>query len=134
MKEARYFYVPDAARQQELPPDEAQHALRVLRLNPGDELFLMDGDGTFYRAVVAEGSGSKRCLYEIVETMPQQRAWHGHIHLAIGPTKMMDRVEWMAEKATEVGFDELTFLDCQYSERRQLRQDRVEKIVVSAMK
>ena len=58
----------------------------------------------------------------------------GHIHLAIAPTKMMDRIEWLVEKATEVGIDEMTFLDCQFSERRSLKLPRIEKIVVSAVK
>lgn len=133
MKEARYFYVPQAAAGTELPPDEAAHALRVLRLQAGDELFLMDGVGCFYRAEVAEAS-AKRCSYTILERMVQEPTWRGHIHLAIAPTKMMERMEWLAEKATEVGFDELSFLSCRFSERRQLRQDRIEKIVVSAMK
>ena len=133
MKEARYFFVPKADTQTELPQDEASHALRVLRLQTGDELFLMDGEGVFYRAEVAMTS-NKHCHYNILETLPQEKTWNGHIHLAMAPTKMMERVEWMAEKATEIGFDELSFLNCQFSERRQLRKDRVEKIVVSAVK
>lgn len=133
MKEVRYFYVPDAANQVELPAEEATHALRVLRLKGGDEIFLMDGEGTFYRAEVTAAS-SKRCLYEIKENMPQKRAWKGHIHLAIAPTKMMERIEWMAEKATEVGFDELSFLNCQFSERKVVKTPRIDKIVISAVK
>ena len=133
MKEARYFYVPDAEALGQLPPDEAAHAVRVLRLQSGDELFLIDGTGYFFRAEVTLASG-KHCGYQIVEQLPQEKTWNGHLHLAMAPTKMMDRVEWMAEKATEIGFDELSFLNCQFSERRQLRVDRVEKIVVSAMK
>lgn len=133
MKEARYFYVPGAADGNELPPEEAQHALRVLRLQGGDEIFLMDGRGTFYRAEVTVAS-SKHCLYDIRETLPREKTWRGTIHLAIAPTKMMDRMEWMAEKITEVGFDHLTFLNCKFSERRNIRTDRVDKIVVAAMK
>ena len=133
MKEARYFFVPKADTQTELPQDEASHALRVLRLQTGDELFLMDGEGVFYRAEVAMTS-NKHCYYNIIETLPQEKTWNGHIHLAMAPTKMMERVEWMAEKATEIGFDELSFLNCHFSERKQLRKDRVEKIVVSAVK
>lgn len=133
MKEVRYFYVPDAANQVELPAEEATHALRVLRLKGGDEIFLMDGEGTFYRAEVTAAS-SKRCLYEIKENMPQERAWKGHIHLAIAPTKMMERIEWMAEKATEIGFDELSFLNCQFSERKVVKTPRIDKIVISAVK
>lgn len=133
MKEVRYFYVPDAANQTELPPEEATHALRVLRLKAGDEIFLMDGEGVFYRAEVSMAS-SKHCLYDVLDTMPQERAWNGRIHLAIAPTKMMDRIEWMAEKCTEIGFDEISFLNCKFSERKVLRADRIEKIVVSAVK
>jgi len=133
MKEVRYFYVPDAANQTELPPEEATHALRVLRLKAGDEIFLMDGEGVFYRAEVSMAS-SKHCLYDVLDTMPQERAWNGRIHLAIAPTKMMERIEWMAEKCTEIGFDEISFLNCKFSERKVLRADRIEKIVVSAVK
>ena len=133
MKEVRYFFVPNAAQETELPQEEATHALRVLRLKAGDEIYLMDGEGAFYRAEVSLAT-NKRCIYEIQETMPQQRAWQGHIHLAIAPTKMMDRIEWMTEKATEIGFDEISFLNCKFSERKTLRADRIEKIVVSAVK
>ncbi len=133
MKEIRYFYVPDAAHASELPDDEAVHAVRVLRMTVGDEMMLMDGEGTFYRAQVTLAS-QKHCLYEIVESLPQERQWQGHIHLAIAPTKLMDRIEWMTEKVVEVGIDELSFLDCQFSERRSLKLSRIEKIVVSAVK
>ena len=133
MKEERYFYVPGAAALSELPEEEATHALRVLRLKEGDEMMLMDGEGTFYRVAVSMASG-KHCFYQILETLPQQRTWQGHLHLAIAPTKMMERIEWLAEKATEVGFDELSLLDCRFSERRVVKTPRLEKIVVSAMK
>ena len=133
MKEARYFYVPDAANQTELPMEEALHALRVLRLKSGDEMFLMDGEGMVFRAEVTIAA-TKRCLYEIKETMPQEKAWRGRIHLAIAPTKMSDRIEWMVEKATEIGFDEVSLLNCKWSERKTMRTVRLEKIVVSAMK
>ncbi len=133
MKEARYFYVPDAASSSELPSDEATHAIRVLRLKAGDEIFLMDGCGQFYTAEVTVAS-IKRCLYSIKETIEREKDWNGYIHLAIAPTKMSDRMEWMVEKATEVGFDEITFLNCKFSERRTLRIDRLDKIIISAMK
>lgn len=133
MKEARYFYVPNATATGELPEEEAKHALRVLRLKEGDELFLMDGQGAFHRAHVSLASNHK-CLYEVDESLPQAPTWKGRIHLAIAPTKDMGRMEWLVEKATEIGFDEISFLDCQFSERHTIRTDRVEKIVVSAAK
>ena len=133
MKEARYFYVPDAANQTELPVDEAMHALRVLRLKGGDEMFLMDGVGNYYRAQVTIAA-THHCYYEILEQMPQEPQWKGRVQLGIAPTKMLDRVEWMLEKATEIGVDEVSFLNCQFSERKLIKTTRLEKIVVSAMK
>ena len=133
MKEVRFFYVPDALASMELPSDEAMHALRVLRLQMGDEMMLMDGQGNYYRAEVTLAH-TKHCLYEIKEQIPQQRQWQGHIHLAIAPTKMMERIEWMTEKAVEVGVDEISFLNCQFSERRLIKIPRLEKIMISAVK
>lgn len=133
MKEARYFYVPNATEDNELPTDEAIHAIRVLRLKIGDDIFLIDGKGTFYEAVVTLAN-SKHCLYEITQTLVQNKTWKGHIHLAIAPTKDISRIEWLVEKATEIGFDEISFLNCQFSERKNLRIDRIERIVISAMK
>lgn len=133
MKESRYFYVPNAAERTELPADEAAHALRVLRLHEGDEIFLMDGDGSFFQAEVSLAA-SKHCAYRILRQLPQQRAWKGRAHLAVAPTKMMERIEWLVEKATEVGCDEVSFLNCQFSERKVVRTDRIEKIVVAAAK
>lgn len=133
MKETRFFYVPNAGQENEMPTEEALHALRVLRIKSGDEINLMDGVGNFYRAEVTLAA-TKRCLYEVKEVLPQQPAWHGHVHLAIAPTKVMDRIEWMAEKATEIGFDELSFLNCKFSERKTMRTVRLDKIVISAVK
>lgn len=133
MKETRYFYVPDAANKNELPVDEAMHALRVLRLKSGDEMFLMDGEGSFFRSVVTLAA-TKRCMYEIKETLPQEKSWKGNIHIAVAPTKMMDRMEWFCEKATEIGVDEITFLNTKFSERKVMRTVRLDKIVVSAVK
>lgn len=133
MKETRFFYVPDAEKLTEVPAEEANHAIKVLRLKEGDELMLMDGKGSFYRAEVTLVS-NHHCMYRIVERQPQQPQWEGRVHLAIAPTKMNDRIEWMAEKATEVGIDELSFLNCQFSERRNLKTERIKKIVVAAVK
>lgn len=133
MKECRYFYVPDAPSQSELPMEESMHALRVLRLKSGDEMFLMDGKGVFYRAEVTIAA-TKHCMYEIKEVLPQEKNWEGNIHVAIAPTKDIGRIEWFAEKATEIGVDEYSFLCCQFSERRVVKTPRIEKIVVSAVK
>ena len=133
MKETRYFYVPDAASATELPADEASHAVRVLRMKPGDEMVLMDGVGTFFKAEVAVAS-PHHCVYRVVEEMPQLPQWHGRYHIAMAPTKLMDRTEWMLEKVTEIGVDEVSLLNCGNSERRVAKPARLEKILVSAMK
>lgn len=133
MKETRYFYVPDAASTNELPAEEAVHASRVLRLESGDEVFLIDGTGCFFKAqltLVTKG----RCLYDIVERLPQEKTWNGRIAVAMAPTKVIDRVEWTLEKATEIGIDEFSLLNCAFSERRNVKLERLDKIVVAAVK
>lgn len=127
------FYTPDILNRAELPEDEATHALRVLRLQTGDEVTLTDGKGSFYRAEISAASG-KRCLVNILESQQQPPLWQGHLHIAMAPTKNMDRTEWFAEKATEIGFDELTFLSCRFSERRVIKTERIRKILISAIK
>ena len=132
MKEERFFYQPDIELG-ELTKEDTQHAVRVLRMKEGDELWLMDGRGVFYRAEISAAS-NHRCAYHILETIVQEKTWLGHLHIAMAPTKLNDRTEWMTEKATEVGVDEFSFLDCQFSERRNLKTERLDKIVISAMK
>lgn len=133
MKEIHYFFVPEAELSDELPDEEARHAAKVLRLHSGDNIVLIDGKGTFYKAVVADIS-PRSCRYDILEAEKQKPAWNGRIHLAVAPTKNMDRTEWLVEKAAEIGFDELSFVCSRFSERRTLKLDRIERILVSAVK
>ena len=133
MKEERYFFVPQAGLQSTLPAEEALHAVRVLRLKAGDEMMLIDGEGTFYEAEVTLTT-ARRCDYTIRQALPQQRQWQGRVHLAVAPTKMMERTEWLLEKATEIGLDELSLLDCHFSERRAVKLPRLQKIIIAAMK
>ncbi len=131
MGETHYFYDPEVLGQ--LPADEARHAVRVLRLGAGERVRLVDGRGGSYDAELTD-TGGGRCAYTIVETTEQPKAWLGHLHLAVAPTKLGDRVDWLVEKATELGIDEFTFLACHFSERRRVNTDRLERILVSAMK
>ena len=133
MKETRYFYVPNAESSNELPAEEAAHASRVLRLESGDEVFLIDGAGCFFKAQLTLVTKS-RCLYDIVERLPQEKTWYGRIAIAMAPTKVIDRVEWTLEKATEIGVDEFSLLNCAFSERRNVKLERLDKIVVAAVK
>lgn len=127
------FYTPDIQTKAELPEEEAQHCTRVLRLTTGDEITLTDGKGYFYRAEITTAT-NKRCLVTIKESIFQEPLWPCHLHIAMAPTKNMDRNEWFAEKATEIGFDELTFLNCRFSERKVIKMERIEKIAISAIK
>lgn len=127
------FYTPEIATTFELPDEEAAHCVRVLRLTMGDAITLTDGCGKFYEAVITAAT-NKRCTVQITKEIAWQKPWTGHLHLAMAPTKNMDRTEWFAEKATEIGFDELTFLQCRFSERKVIKTERIEKILVSAMK
>lgn len=127
------FYTPDIASTAELPEEESKHCVKVLRLAEGDELMLADGAGTFYHAVITLAH-PKRCGVEIVETIPAPSSWGFHLHIAIAPTKNLDRMEWFAEKCTEIGVDAVTPLRCRFSERKELKIERLQKILISAMK
>lgn len=133
MKEVRFFYTPDVESSNELPKDEASHCTRVLRMTEGDEIMLMDGKGAFYRAEITLAT-NHRCQFSVIEKLVQPRQWKPCLHIAMAPTKLMDRTEWFVEKATEIGIDKLTFLDCQFSERKVVKDERVEKILISAVK
>lgn len=135
MKEVHLFYDPDAAMQGvcELPSDEAGHAVRVLRLREGNSLWITNGKGTFFEGKILSTT-AKHCIYEVVRSWDDRKLWNGSIHLAVAPTKNMERMEWLVEKATEIGFDSLTLLRCECSERKTIREDRLTKIVAAAMK
>ena len=127
------FYTPDISDDMELPQEEAGHCIRVLRMKEGDRLRLTDGKGFFYDAVISAVSG-KRCMVHIDNKEEQKPLWSGHLHIAVAPTKLMERNEWFVEKAVEIGVDEITFLKTDHSERDVIKMERIEKIAVSAMK
>ncbi len=127
------FYSPDIKPDMELPQEEAGHCIRVLRMKEGDRICLTDGKGCFYDAVISAVSG-KRCMVHIENTKEQAPLWNGRIHIAVAPTKLMERNEWFVEKAVEIGVDEITFLKTDHSEREVIKPERIEKIAVSAMK
>lgn len=133
MKEIRYFYCPDAAKCNELPKEEAEHAIRVLRLQPDDIIHITDGNGTLYEAEI-ESISKKNCSFRIISQHKEKPYWKGEIHLAVAPTKNIDRMEWLVEKATEIGFNGIHFLNCQFSERKAVNIERMERIAISAMK
>lgn len=128
------FYTTNIVGQRaELPEEEARHCIQVLRHQIGDEIHLIDGKGGFYRGVIVE-SGKKHCAVKIEETVQEYGKRPFKIHLAIAPTKNNARIEWLLEKATEIGVDEITPLLCAHSERRVVKPARLEKVLLSATK
>lgn len=116
-----------------LDQDESGHCIKVLRHRSGDEISVIDGCGTLYRCRITTDSPKG------VEAMiiSSEEDWGGHpyrLHLAVCPTKNNDRYEWFAEKACEIGFDELSPVIGEHSERRVLKTARVEKVLISAAK
>ncbi len=129
------FYVPEltpTTKSIYLSEDESKHACRVLRLKMNDEVSLLDGVGGVYHARIEEDN-PKKCLLQIIAVTQEPKPTH-EVHIAIAPTKNMDRIEWFVEKATEIGITELTLLICDHSERKVVKTERLEKILISAMK
>ncbi|SHK72544.1 16S rRNA (uracil(1498)-N(3))-methyltransferase [Hymenobacter psychrotolerans] len=127
------FFAPDlSADTYTLPEDESKHAVRVLRLTPGDAVALVDGRGGVFQAQVTDAN-PKRCQLRIVQQQQVPRRPY-FVHVAVAPTKNLDRMEWLVEKAVEMGVEQLTFLRTARSERRELKLERLQKIAVSALK
>ena len=107
--------------------------MRVLRLQAGDELEVVDGAGGYYFAVVTNPH-PKHCEFQIKETITEYGKRDYRLHIAIAPTKNIERLEWFIEKCTEIGVDEITPILCRFSERKIIKPERLEKIIVSAAK
>lgn len=127
------FYAPDIETTLTLPESDSAHAVRVLRMKPGDPLVVVDGKGKRFNCIL-ETDHAKRATVSIesVEHIPP--FWPAEITVAVAPTKHLDRMEWLLEKLTEQGFDRFVPLLCRYSERKEIKTERLEKIAVSAMK
>lgn len=126
------FYDPDFTGNGTLCEPESKHCINVLRHKIGDEITVANGMGQFFKGKIVNAH-PKRCELEAIETLnfPESDC---KIHLAVAPTKNIDRFEWLIEKAVELGVNSITPLLCQHSERKKLRIDRIERIAISAMK
>jgi 16S rRNA (uracil1498-N3)-methyltransferase len=127
------FYSPEIRLVSELPESESQHCIKVLRKKMGDVIDVTDGRGHLYKAQI-EDPNPRRCRLQVMETVETQPFCPVRIEIAISPTKNADRMEWLAEKATEMGVDALVFLQTRYCERKTLNIDRIRKILIAAMK
>ncbi|MEQ8881231.1 MAG: RsmE family RNA methyltransferase [Cyclobacteriaceae bacterium] len=126
------FYQPLIAQSPKLDGDEFKHCIRVLRKKTGDLIGVFDGKGSYFTTKI-DAVAKDHCTLEILEKkVVQQKTFH--THLAIAPTKSMDRMEWMTEKLGELGIDEITFIHTHHAERPKIKTDRLEKKAISAMK
>jgi 16S rRNA (uracil1498-N3)-methyltransferase len=116
-----------------LSPEESFHCVRVLRLAKNDVVELIDGKGGLFSARI-EKPDSKNCTLRITEVLQSVPPRNFRLHIAIAPTKNIERFEWFIEKSVEIGIDVITPLLCHHSERRILKTDRLQKLVISTMK
>ena len=128
------FYTPGIKKiTYTLTEEESKHAVKVLRMEAGEEVCMIDGKGGMYFGIIDEPD-HKKCVIRVIEKIEQYNRRNYRLHVAIAPTKNIDRLEWFLEKATEIGVDEITPLLCQRSERKTIKTERLEKIILAAMK
>jgi 16S rRNA (uracil1498-N3)-methyltransferase len=130
------FYTPDITPshpQYFLNEEESKHAVRVLRLEAGSPVQLIDGKGGLYTAEIKDAH-PKRTILQITSVTTEYQKRNHYLHIAIAPTKNLDRLEWFLEKATEIGIDEISLIICQRSERKEAKTERLDKIITSAIK
>ena len=128
------FYVPEIKTEScFLSKEESQHCVRVLRMHEGEQIHITDGKGNLHDAVI-QNADPKHCEVRIINTRHEFGKRDFQIHLAVAPTKNISRMEWLLEKATEIGLDKFTPLICRHSERQEFKKERIERVVVAAMK
>jgi len=127
------FYLENPEKEIILSAEESKHATKVLRKKEGDILNFTDGKGAFYKAEITVAD-TRKCRLEIVSSEQKPKQHNYYLHIAIAPTKNMDRYEWFLEKATEIGIDEITPIICSHSERKVIKNERCNRILLSAMK
>ena len=127
------FYCPNILESPVLPEEESYHCVKVLRTQEGEIINVTDGKGSFYHCELVQAY-PKQCIMAIRQQSKAVLNRSFSLHIAFAPTKQMDRNEWFLEKGTEIGIDRFTPLLCRYSERKEIKVERLRKIVVSAMK
>jgi len=128
------FYTPDISGDSYvLNEEESRHCIKVLRLQENDTINLVDGRGGFYSAVITEPH-PKRTEIKITGIQQEFGKRNHRLHIAAAPTKNTERFEWFLEKATEIGIDEITPIICSRSERKEVKIERLNKVITSAVK
>ena len=128
------FYTPDITLPDYiLSEEESKHAIRVLRLQLHDEVILVDGTGGKYTAQITDAN-PKKTILQITHSQQEFGKRNHYLHIAVAPTKNIERLEWFLEKATELGIDTITPIICDRSERKDVKTERLNKIITSAVK
>ena len=127
------FYSPDILINSQLPEIESHHCVKVLRMRNGDLLTVTDGKGHFYQCTLIDAN-PKHSTVSIINKIDVNQPRNFILHVAFAPTKQMDRNEWFVEKETEIGIDRLTPIISNYSERKEIKFERLIKTAISAMK
>lgn len=127
------FFCPDIEERQVLPESDSQHCARVLRMQPGAEIEVVDGKGNVFLCHLLTAH-PHHCELEIIKKQSLKKSWPCEITIAVAPTKHNDRMEWLTEKLVETGIDRIITVRCMRSERKDIKAERLEKIAVSAMK
>ncbi len=127
----RLFYKPDIEQNTTLSVEESKHCIKVLRMQQGDDVEIIDGKGNSFFCKIKDAN-PKKCLVNIVNKVTHDKL--PYIHIAISPTKNIDRIEWFVEKAVEIGISEISFIITKQSERKQIKTERIVRIAISAMK
>lgn len=128
------FYLPDITTEiQLLPAEESAHCVKVLRLKKGDTIYLTNGKGNLFKAEIVIDH-PKKCIINIIESNENVGKREFKIHIAVAPTKNINRFEWFLEKSTELGIDDITPILCSHSERKIIKPPRLNKVITAAVK
>ena len=127
------FYLKNPKKEITLSSEESKHATKVLRKKEGDILSFTDGKGGYYKAEI-KFANIRKCKLKIITSEQKEKKHNYYLHIAISPTKNIDRFEWFLEKSTEIGIDEITPIICSHSERKIIKTERGNRILISAMK
>lgn len=127
------FFAPDIQATGILPADESRHCSKVLRHRAGDEICVIDGMGNRFVCRILDPD-PRSTQVEIISSEHIEEHWQPKITLAVAPTKNIDRMEWMTEKAVEIGINRIVPILCEHSERKVIKNERLVNIAVSAMK
>ena len=127
------FYIDKISDEIILNKSESKHIVKILRKKKNDIVFFTNGKGFLFKAIITKAD-VKNCILKVLNKTAKTKQRNYHLHIGIAPTKNIERFEWFLEKATEIGIDEITPLICERSERKIIKLDRLNKILISSIK